>query len=150
MTAVSEGAIIRCPACGAANRVRPTSRGIPRCAKCHQPLPWVVDAIGASFEAETTSSVPVLVDFWAPWCRPCRLISPVVERLAARYAGKFKLVKVNVDENQELAARFNARSIPLLVLIEHGHEVDRQIGAIPEAQLIDWIKPRLSMGSSSA
>lgn len=137
------GTVIRCPHCGTNNRVRPNATGTPRCAKCHQPLPWVVSADQATFQAETTSSVPVIVDFWAPWCGPCRMISPVLEKLAERYAGRLKVVKVNVDENQQLAQRYQAMSIPLLVLIEDGKEVDRQVGAVPQARLVDWIEPRL-------
>jgi thioredoxin 2 len=97
-----------------------------------------------SYDAETTASVPVVVDFWAPWCGPCRMISPALERLAARYAGRMKLVKVNVDENPDVAARYGAMSIPLLVLIDHGREVDRQVGAAPESRLAAWIEPWLS------
>jgi thioredoxin 2 len=124
--------------------VRPAAEGIPRCANCHRPLPWVVDADRGSFDAEITASVPVVVDFWAPWCGPCRMISPALERLADRYAGRMKLVTVNVDENQPIAARYGAMSIPLLVLIEHGREVDRQVGAVPEPRLAGWVEPWLS------
>ncbi|MBS1700010.1 MAG: thioredoxin [Actinobacteria bacterium] len=138
------GTIIRCPECGTANRVRPIPRGTPQCAKCHAKLPWVVTADEGTFAAETTSSVPVLVDFWAPWCGPCRMVSPVLERLAARFAGGFKVVKVNVDENPGLGARFDARSIPLLVMMQDGAEVARQIGAVPEAQLLAWIRPHVA------
>jgi len=137
------GTVIRCASCGTANRVRSTPRGTPQCAKCHTKLPWVVTADESTFAAETTSSVPVLVDFWAPWCGPCRMVSPVLERLAGRFAGAFKVVKVNVDENPGLAARFDARSIPLLVLIRDGEEAARQIGAVPEAQLLAWIRPHV-------
>lgn len=144
MSAPAAGTIVRCPHCETKNRVRPVAEGIPRCAHCHQPLPWVVTADQAGFDAEVTASVPVIVDFWAPWCGPCRMISPVLERLANRYAGRLKLVKVNVDENPNLAARYGAMSIPLLVLIEHGTEVDRQVGAVPEARLVDWVEPRLA------
>lgn len=142
--AASDATVIRCPHCEKLNRVRPAAEGIPRCANCHQPLPWAVDADQGSFDPETTASVPVVVDFWAPWCGPCRMISPALERLAERYAGRMKLVKVNVDENPDLASRYGAMSIPLLVLIEHGREVDRQVGAVPERQLAAWIEPRLS------
>ena len=136
--------IIRCPRCQKQNRVRPVSEGIPRCANCHNPLPWIVSTGQAGFDAEINSSVPVVVDFWAPWCGPCRMISPALENLANQQSGRMKLVKVNVDENQDLARRYGAMSIPLLVLIEGGREIDRKVGALPQAQLAAWIEPRLA------
>ena len=144
MAAPADSAIIRCPHCRKRNRVHPTADGIPRCAGCHQPLPWVVNADQGSFDAEITAAVPVVVDLWAPWCGPCRMITPALERLAARHAGRMKVVKVNVDKNPDIAARYDAMSIPLLVLIDHGREVDRQIGAVPESRLEGWIEPWLS------
>lgn len=150
MSALSDATIIRCPHCQKANRVRPVAQGIPRCANCHRSLPWVVSTNDAGYEAEITASVPVLVDFWAPWCGPCRMVSPVLERLAAGHAGQMKLVKVNVDENPATAARYGAMSIPLLVLIDHGREVDRQVGAAPEGQLAAWIEPWLQAGAPRA
>ena len=128
-------AIIACPSCATKNRVKPTSSGTPRCAECKQPLPWIVPADESSFAAETESSVPVLVDFWAPWCGPCRMVEPVLSQLAAERAGALKVVKVNVDENPALASRFQAMSIPLLVMMREGREVDRIVGAAPKSQI---------------
>jgi thioredoxin 2 len=127
--------VIVCPSCGAKNRVGVVARGTPRCARCKNALPWIVHAKEATFADETQASVPVLVDFWAPWCGPCRMVEPVLEQLAAERAGSLKVVKVNVDENPGLASRFQAMSIPLLVLIRDGDEVDRVAGALPKAQL---------------
>ena len=137
-------AVITCLSCNARNRVSPTPHGIPRCPRCKSSLPWVVDADADTFAAETTASVPVVVDFWAAWCGPCRMISPVLEDLARRHAGHLKIVKVDVDRNPELGAQFGAQSIPLLVVIRDGHEVDRIVGALPRAALEQRLGPVLA------
>ncbi len=137
-------AIIACPTCEARNRVGPIEHGTPRCPRCKSPLPWVVDANIDTFAAETTASVPVLVDFWAAWCGPCRMISPVLEGLAEGHAGHLKVVKVDVDANPGLARQFGAQSIPLLVVIRDGQEVDRIVGALPRASLERRLAPTLA------
>jgi thioredoxin 2 len=136
--------IIPCPSCGARNRVRPIASGFPRCPKCRSELPWVVDADAETFTAETAATVPVVVDFWAAWCGPCRMIAPVLEDLARRHAGRLKVVKVDVDANPGLAARFGAQSIPLLIVIREGREVDRIVGALPRAALEQRLGPVLA------
>lgn len=137
-------AIIDCPSCGARNRVGAIAHGFPRCPRCKSTLPWVVDADGESFAEQTTASVPVVVDFWAAWCGPCRMISPILEQLAQSHAGHLKVVKVDVDANPGLASRFGAQSIPLLVVIRDGQEVDRIVGAMPRAALEQRLAPVLA------
>ena len=136
--------IVPCPSCGKKNRVPDAASGTPQCASCHEALPWVADATDADFaEVAERSKVPVIVDLWAPWCGPCRMVSPVLENLARVYAGRLKLVKVNVDQAQGLARRFQAQSIPTLLLMRDGQVVDRQIGAAPESALRRWIDAAL-------
>jgi len=143
----SASTIIRCPACGKANRVRPVPSGVPRCAACHASLPWIVDASASSFGAETDASVPVLLDFWAPWCGPCRAVSPLLERVARSRAGHLKLVKINTDEEPALAQRFGVQGIPLMVLLRDGTEIDRRVGALPERALEQWLEPHIAAGA---
>jgi thioredoxin 2 len=107
-------------------------------------LPWLVAADTTSFDAEASASVPVVVDLWAPWCGPCRMIAPVLESLAERHAGRLKVVKVNVDEEPALGARFRASSIPLLVVLRDGREVERIVGALPRPALEARLAPLLT------
>jgi thioredoxin 2 len=104
----------------------------------------VVDANDDEFHAVVDeSSLPVLVDVWAPWCGPCRMVSPALEKLAGELAGNLKLVKVNADDNPEVSRRFEVQSIPTLVLLDHGQVVDKQIGALPDHQLRSWLESKL-------
>lgn len=137
-------AAIRCQSCGARNRVGAIARGVPRCARCKTLLPWLVAADTSTFDAEVAASVPVVVDLWAPWCGPCRMIAPVLERLAQQHAGRLKVVKVNVDEEPALGARFAARSIPLLIVWRDGREIDRIVGALPPPALEARLAPVLA------
>jgi len=132
-----------CRSCGKRNRIRPSPRGVPACGACHATLPWIVSAGDATFDAEANAAVAVLVDLWAPWCGPCRVVSPIVEELARDHAGRLKVVKVNVDDNPALARRFSAFSIPTLVVLSGGRVVDRLVGAVPKSQLAILLAPYL-------
>jgi thioredoxin 1 len=89
------------------------------------------------------SQVPVLVDFWAAWCGPCRAIAPTVEELASEYAGKLKVVKVDVDENQDVSMRYGVQSIPTLLVFKDGQMVERLVGAYPKAAILSKVKPHI-------
>jgi thioredoxin 2 len=140
--------IITCPNCATRNKVRAMGSGVPRCSVCHTLLPWIVEASAETFDEEIQASLPVLVDFWAPWCGPCRMVSPLVERLGQTLAGQLKVVKCNVDEAPAISERYRVQGIPLLVLIEDGRETDRLVGAVPEAKLRAWVTPHLSSTST--
>ncbi len=134
-------AVIACPSCGTRSRVRAHPTAIPKCSRCGTRLPWAVDAGEADFADEVSAPVPVVVDFWAPWCGPCRAVSPVLDRLAEDRAGQVKVVRVNVDDAPSLAQRYGALSIPTIVVLRDGQEVDRVVGADP--RLRDRIAPHL-------
>ena len=136
--------VIRCGHCGQANRVPASAAGTPRCGKCHQPLPWITDADDSTFgEIADAAKMPVIVDLWAPWCGPCRMVSPALEQLARDLAGRVKLVKVNVDDSPRLSQRFAAQAIPTLLVLRGGRVAARQTGAAPLAALRAWVDKAL-------
>ena len=135
--------LIRCTVCGTVNRVPPekTAQGLkPKCGRCKSLLlvvdqPLAVSDVTFSTEVEQ-SPLPVLVDAWAAWCGPCRVIAPVIDELAAEMTGRVKVTKLNVDENPLTATRFGLRSIPTLLIVKGGREVDRIIGVQPKAEIV--------------
>jgi thioredoxin 2 len=149
---MSDPVVSRCPSCGRRNRLPAAAGGVPRCGQCQSPLPWVVDAGDESYAAIAESSgLPVLVDLWAPWCGPCRLVSPALEDLARSHAGQIKLVKVNVDESPRTAGRYAVQGIPTLLVVHDGEVVARHAGAAPEHVLRAWLGDALTkLGSSSS
>ena len=141
---MSDPLLIVCPHCRATNRVPPERAGDkPNCGKCHKPLfdghPVELDEAG--FERHVAANdVPVVVDFWAPWCGPCRMMAPEYEKAAAMLEPNARFAKVNTEEVQGLAQRFNIRSIPTMALFRGGREIARQSGAIGAAAIANWVR----------
>lgn len=145
MSVTTVSTTIRCSNCGTRNRVPIAAAGKPRCGKCQTPLPWVVDITEDAFSsAVEASDLPVLVDVWAPWCGPCRMLTPALETLATEQAGALKLVKINADESPATMNRFQIKSIPTLLLMVNGEERAHQAGATPLMQLRSWLASALN------
>ncbi|MCB0919340.1 MAG: thioredoxin [Actinobacteria bacterium] len=138
------GDIVKCESCGTKNRVPIGGKGKAQCANCKKPLPWLVNATDATIDQALDSKQLVLVDLWAPWCGPCRMVAPVLERMSKTYAGQVKVVKVNVDDSPRTSQRFQASSIPTLVLWRDGKVVDRIIGAQPAPVLKQHVDAALA------
>lgn len=142
---MGDSSVRACTRCGQRNTVRLAAKGVPYCGRCGAALPWLGDVSASGFRASVEESpLPVLVDFWAPWCGPCRMVGPAVERLGADLAGRLKVARVDTDEVPELGARFGVRGIPTLILFDHGRERDRITGAVSAAVLRSWVEARLS------
>src|SRR6204780_2044613 len=133
--------VVKCANCGYRNRVPAAATGVPRCGHCHQPLPWVAEANDDPFpEVGAGASLPVVVDMGAPWCGPCRMVSPALEQVATELAGRIKLVKVNVDNSPQLQQRFNVMAIPTLMVLRYGQVASQRAGAVPAASLRAWVE----------
>lgn len=140
-----EPSLTTCPGCGKTNRVPAAASGRPRCGNCKGGLPWIAAAGDDDFAAVAEESpVPVLVDFWAAWCGPCRMVSPVLDKLATERAGAVKLVKVDVDRAPRLAGRFDVQAIPTLMVMDGGKVLAKQAGAAPAAALRAWLESVLA------
>ena len=154
-------AVQTCPKCGAKNRVdeRAAIVSQPVCGKCGERLPplpasgaaaangkpqVVTDATFVSEVVSASSSLPVLVDCWAPWCGPCRMVAPVLDQLAAESQGQYKIAKLNVDENPQTSGQFGIRSIPTMLIFKKGKVVDTIVGAVPKQAIAARLAAQLS------
>ena len=136
---------IACTSCGARNRVPAAATGKPRCGKCHTDLPWLANIDGPELDTiVANSSIPMLVDLWAPWCGPCRAVAPALEQLAIDRAGNVRVTKVNVEDWPAVSTQLGVRGIPTMILYNNGAEVARQVGALPGDQIGRWIDSALA------
>jgi thioredoxin 2 len=132
--------LVTCPSCGAKNRLPPVQAGRKAvCGKCKTPLAGSgpVEVTDTTFATEIErSTTPVLLDLWADWCGPCHMLAPTIDQLSSELSGRVKVAKLNIDENPGIANRFGVRSIPTLLVLQSGKEVDRIVGVQPKQEIV--------------
>jgi thioredoxin 1 len=132
-----------CEACGTPNQVEPERKGDALCGSCKAPLKFygdVLEGSDATFQKEVLQSKrPVLVDFWAPWCMPCKMLTPILHEVAKEADGRVKVVKINTDDNGGVPSQFGIMSIPTLILFKDGEVVERLVGAVPKKKILEML-----------
>ncbi len=153
---MSDALMIQCPACGTVNRVPQAKLAQgqrPVCGNCKAALPLSAGPITVTDQSFLNdverSSLPVLLDLWAPWCPPCRMVAPIVEELATEMAGRVQVAKMNVDENPDTSRRFQVQSIPTLLVLKAGKEIDRMVGAQPKSEIVKRLERAMASGDCS-
>ncbi len=144
---MSEALHVVCPQCNAVNRIPASRMGEnPKCGKCHQPLfnGHPMELNSGNFQAHTSrSDIPVVVDFWAPWCGPCKMMAPAFEQAAGQMEPNVRYAKVNTEAEQQLGAQFGIRSIPTLAIFKNGREIARQPGAMGAGDIVRWVQSHI-------